>query len=1188
MRKITITCKSLLGLQKISKVVGLSVLFLAAGSSIAMASGATPEVVESNEIQAKKQVKGRVIDSKGEALISVSVAEKGTSNGSMTDFDGNFTLNVEEGATLVFTYIGYTTKEVKVGAQSEYVVTLSDDTQALDEVVVIAYGTAKKKDLTGSISSVDTKAIELQANSSVSKSLEGAAPGVQLMGVDGQPGVDSGIIIRGLGSMNPGNSEALVVIDGVPANSGTNVLATLNPKDIESMTVLKDAASTAIYGSRGANGVIMITTKKGKQGRAKITYEGRFGWNEVGPGRVDLVNDPAAYYEYAWSSIYNAVRYYNPSNPTTTNVLKPNMSHDEAALFASQHLFNYNGNMTSFERNGLGNYLLYDVPGMTYQTTGKLNTSTQSATLVGAYLVGVDGKLNPNAKRLYYDPLEDQFLEKNFRQEHNLSVSGASEKNDYYLSLGYLEDPSYITGSSFDRYNVRGSFNSQVLPWLRSGINMGYSQRKTLSQSSRYGRNPGNVSQNVFSWLDISNPLAPTWARDANNNVLTDASGNKVFNNGNGNSYSPLGLTGAVRSAGYDLDYILKNDKDVNDARDLSLRTYATATFLNDFSLTLNASLDNYDNMRTRFRNGVTGQDAGSLGSLQKQQSSSSVFNLQQLLNWGRDFGNHHVDGLLGHEYNRYKSEGLNYKGFYSVIEGFLGYSNYIGLNGGAPGSNIGGSLDRVTLESYFFRGNYNYAGKYYASISARRDGSSKFKKSSNRWGNFWSVGGSWRITEEDFMASSKSWLDELKVRASYGIAGNQNGVANYSGYQTWSYGSSVYTNSGQTINPKADNLYLNPGNAVNEDLTWEKIYGLDLGLDFKLFNRVYGSLDYFSKETRQLIWERPLPISLGQNSILENDAKLRNQGIEIDLGVDIIRTSDLKWSVNINAAHYWNRLLEVPDYVKSKALDGNYLAGAEGWNSLGVGGASQACFLRGEGKDLFNFYLYKYGGVDQNTGLALYYHKVTQNDVNAGTYGASVKAGDDVKTTNFNAADRYEVGTATPDVIGGFSTTLYYKSFDFTAQFAYQLGGKFFSTDFANGWYNSGTSISSPRIKDFIGDTWTPENTGAKFPMQIYKGNAYATSGSTVGSWAYTDLALFSASYLSFKNITLGYTLPKAITNKAFMENVRIYASVDNIWLLTAQKGIDPRISLNGGWNTPQSPYPPMRSFNAGINVTF
>ncbi len=1130
--------------------------------------------------QQQRAVSGKVTDSNNQPLPGVTIVIKGTTRGTVTNVDGEYNLtNLPEDATLVFSFVGMRTQEVVVGDQTTINIRMEQETIGIEEVVAIAYGTSKRKDLTGAISTVDSELISRQSSSTVTRALEGAVAGLQVAAVDGQPGLDMGIRLRGVGSSSQNYSNALIVIDGMPAQHD-NPLSTINPRDIESITILKDAASTALYGSRGANGVVLVTTKTGA-GKTKISFQGRMGYNQVGPYQYDKISDPKDLYEFGWLSIYNSVRYGVDGSGTSknyiTNVQNPNMTHDEAAQFASAHLFDYTGSTSNFSRNAFGNWMLYDVPGAVYTPTG--SGASASATMSGAYLVNPDGRLNPNARLLYDENYDKYLLENKLRQEYNISASGGSDKMDYFISLGYLEDPSYIRGSEFKRYNGRSNINAQLYDWLKAGTNVTYSWRSTQSPATRYGRNPGSAVANPFRFFNGQNQLTQLYAHDKDGNLIYENGEKKVHVNA-GDTWSPLGQTAAAL-ASTNILYMLDTDKDVRESSDITSRTYATIKFLKDFSFTTNLGLDKYHETRTRYWQSETGQAAGT-GAFGKTFQNVTILNSQQLLNYNRDFGLHRVEALAGHEFNRYQLELLNYRSSHELIPGFIAYNNFVGRYMGGTFSNPGGNEHKNAMESYFGRASYVYDNKYYAEASARRDGSSKFKYSKDRWGTFWSVGGAWRVTGENFMESTKNWLDNLKVRASYGVIGNQSGIGNYSGYQTWSYGAKYTETTGGTGTPAE--FTLSQGGFPNDALTWENTNTFDVGLDFTLFNRVYGTFDYYDRNTNNTIWNQPIAFSLGQSSLQKNTAEIQNRGVEFELTYEILKSQDLIWGVSLNGTHYTTVLKGVPDGVGSAELDGNWTANADAWSAAGTGTSSNVTYLRGVGKDYYNLYLFKYGGVDQSTGLPLFYHKVTEEDHATGLY-KDVAIGGDVKTTNYTDASRYELGSSIPDFIGGFSTTLRYKGFDFTGMFAFQLGGKFYSNEYGNGMYRS-DSFGRALSAELIGNTWTEDNTNAKFPMAMY-GNTYG-DGSTFGSWLYTDMALFSASYLNFKNITFGYTVPKVFTQKYDISGLRFYVSADNLFMITEHSGIDPRMSLVGGLDVGAYAYPSMRTISFGINLDF
>lgn len=1147
-----------------------------------------------SETTQQKTISGKTSDQSGAPLPGTSVSVKGTTTGTITGVDGSYILNnVPENATLVFSFIGFKTQEIKIFGKTKIDVKMIEETVGIEEVVAVAYGTARKKDLTGSISKIDSKLMTVQSTSTVTKALEGTIAGLQVSSVDGQPGTDMAIRVRGVGSANLNSSGALIVIDGVPAQID-NPLSSINPADIASVTVLKDAASTALYGSRGANGVVLVTTKKGQTGKTNISFTSRWGVNSVGPFNIGEIDDASDLYEFAWKSIYNSYRYGvngtgGPQN-WTTNVNNPNYSHEAAAKFASEHLFNYINSEKTFGRNRLGNYIAYEVPGAVYTPDG--TGSNASATMAGAYLVNTDGKLNPNARLLYKDKYSNELLEQKFRQEYNVSANGGNDKVDYFVSLGFLQDPSYISNSKFDRYSGRSNINAKLYDWLKVGANVAFARTSTSLMATSWGRNPGSNAGNVFRFINGLSPIVPVFAYNQDGsyryNTVTGTKNNFI----EGSTYSPLGTTGASVGS-TDILYSMKNDVRQEVADVWNARTYAEISFLKDFKFNVNFSMDKNNWNQTRYMNSKTGLGKPA-GGMSKTMYNLIILNSQEMLSYNKDIKKHHVDAMVTHEFNNWERESITWGSAYELIPGFLSSSNFVGkyvtANSSMPTPGYG--HDIVRMESYLGRVNYIYNDKYYFSSSVRRDGSSKFKN--DRWGTFWSIGGGWRISSENFMATTKDWLDNLKLRASYGIIGNANAIGNYSGYRTWGYGTKYTTTAAGTGTPNGQ-YTMSVGGFVNDALTWENTKTLDAGFDFSLFNnRITGSFDCYNRLTDNTFYNQPVNyMAVGQETLQSNSAAIRNRGFEIELGGDIIRTKDLTWNVSINGTHYKCVLMDVPEGSIPKTTPGlpeyTYEANGEGWSASGSGSAASGqYYLRGEGRDWYNLWIYKYAGVDQETGLPQFYHQVTKDEAAAQTYG-NAKAGDNVKVKDYNQASKYEVGDAIPTWIGGLTTTVRYKNFDLSAILAYQLGGKYYSVEYGNGLYRSSYYLNynyGAPSKDLMNNTWTPENKNAKYPMQWYGVDNY--DGATIGSWKYTDMALFSASYLRVKNLTLGYTFPKQILSQLKISKLRVYASGDNLFMLSAAKGIDPTMSLTGGMEVGAYTYPTMRTISFGVNLDF
>lgn len=1160
---------------------------------------------------AQSAVSGKVTDEAGEPCVGANVLIKGTTTGTMTDLDGNYSLtDVRKGAILVFSSIGYTSQEVRLGSSSVVNVVLKSDADFLNEVVIVGYGTAKRKDLTGSLTQIDNKLIASQNSSSATKALEGAVPGIVYASVDGQPGNDAGLRVRGLGSTNVGASNALVIIDGVPAQ-GDNPLSNMNQEDIASITVLKDAASTAIYGSRGANGVILVTTKRGDSGRTKISFQARAGWNTVGSYKVGQVDNAAGIYEYLWQSIYNSYRYgVNGAGPALnketgeyyTNIGNPNVSHDAAAEFASQHLFNYIGLNDSFGRNMLGNYMAYNVPGATYTPDG--TGSSASSTMTGAYLVGTDGKINPNASLLYDDTYADALLKTGFRQQYDLSASGGSDKEDHYLSLGYLTDPSYVPNSRFERITGRANINVNLFKWLKVGANVGYTRSRTNYQGTYWAaRNSGSNQGNITRYVNGHTPIVPFYAHDAEGNYIYDKNGDRVRNYLYNSTYSPLGQTGNNYGS-TDIMYAMDNDIREDLTSTLNTRTYIEIPFLDHFTFRTDFAYDKINRTTTVYYNGTTGRAASMGGYFGKRMNDIEVMNLQHRLTYNQDFGKHHVDAMALFEDSDWEQQTVNWGSADEFIPGFLAAGNFVGRYygaGSAPTPGYGHDIER--MRSWLGRANYIFADKYYVSGSVRRDGSSKFRKE-NRWGTFWSVGAGWRFTEESFMQDLRdSWLNNGKLRASYGVIGNQNGIGRYQTYRTWGYSTTYQTTNNGQGKPTGDSYKLSMGGLVNTQLTWEETKTFDVGLDLTLFNRIDLTFDWYNRVTGNSQFSQPVSyLAMGQTTLPRNIAELTNRGIELDINADIIRTKDIRWNVAFNITHYTTKLTDLPDDAipaHAEGLpDGTWEDNQGSWASAGGSQQNANVYLRGIGRDWFNLYMYKYAGIDQSSGLPMYFHRVTEADHAAGKY-KDTEVGGSVKTTNYANASKYEVGSAIPTFQGGFNTSFSYKNFYVNAQFAYQIGGKFFSRNYAEYLYNVVDAQMYRMMfvsKDVKGNTWTPNNTGAGFPMQWYpagENSYFSGTSANGGNWSFTDESLFSASYLRLKNLTLGYNVSKSLLNKLRIDkvvsNIKVFASSDNLFILSAAKAIDPTMSASGGYNDVDSyTFPNMRTYTIGINLDF
>ena len=1033
-----------------------------------------------------KQVSGTVKDANGNAIVGATVIVDGTTIGTNTGTDGSFRISAPANGNLLVSFIGYEDQKIAIAGKTSIEVVLQDNYTAIEGVTVQTFGELKKKDLTGSITAVTAKDLQKMTVSSVANALEGAVPGIQSYSTTGQPGTDAAIYIRGIGSIN-GNQAALIVVDGVPYSSA---LSSINPLDIESVVVSKDAAANALYGSRAANGVIFVTTKKGARNqKANITFEAKWGWNEMGVGEHETMQNPGDYYEWTYAGLYN---YFAVNNP--------GVSHDALANAAYRNLFP----MT-------GNYMAYKLP--------------EGETLIDF----ATGKINPNAQLLYADNYDDYLFTKQFRQEYTLSISGGNDKVDYYVSGNFLDDPSYVIMSSFKRYSGRAAVNAQVTNWMKLGTNVSYSRRDTDDPGFGDGANTGNV----FIWTQWQAPVVPFYARDLDGNIRYNPDGTMMYENGLGSTLSPFGSTQDIFNSMNLANPMESMSRDVNNKiRDnIYANAYVDITFLKDFKFTANFTLDNVYNYTTYFQNNEYGYGTNLNGFVQKSVSHYNSYNTQQMLNYKKSINDlHNVDVMIGHEFNKTDNNSL------AAYKTNIFYPGVPELGNAVSAYLDSSTSERVitSLEGYFARANYNYDDRYFLSLSYRYDGSSLFKY--NKWGHFWSVGGSWRITQEEFMKHAL-WVNDLRLRATYGVSGNQLNSA-YPYTNLWSIGES---NGQPTISQSSVG---NPG------LSWERNNQVDVGLDFRLWDRVYGSFDWYNRRTHDLIWNRPTPASTGLSSRLENVGVLQNSGFEFDITVDLIKSRNVYWNVGINGAFAQNKLIDYPAELGNAALGGDYVSGA---------------FLRGKGKSYYNLYLFDYAGVDPETGGELYWKNTTDSEGNV--------TGREL-TSNFAEADQYEMGDALPDMTGGLRTTFRWKGLDLNIQTAFQIGGKQWDGASAN-MYDPGRSMFAVS-DDLIGNTWTAENPNAEFPMLMYNGT-WNFPLSNVNA-LYRD-----ASYFSLKNLNVGYTLPQKWTSKLSIESLRIFFNADNLCFVSAHDGFDPRMGFSGmnGFIFPQA-----RTFTFGVTI--
>ena len=985
------------------------------------------------------------------------------------------------------------TEEVDI--QPNVTVRLKTNAELLDEVMVVAYGTAKKSSFTGSATVVHSEEIGKIQTSNVANALEGKVAGVQLNNASGQPGATTPTIrIRGISSINAGN-DPLIILDGSPYEGDLNNIST---QDIESMTVLKDAASNALYGARGANGVIIITTKKGNSGKATVTVDAKWGSNSRSARDYNYVKDPAQYYEM----YYGALKSYFMGQGQSE---------------ATAHV-NANNNMTGSGDYGLG-YNVYTVPD-------------------GQYLLGSNGKLNPNAvlgnvvsyKGQDYLVRPDNWLDEAYktglRQEYNVNVSAGTDKSSFYVSVSYLNNEGIVDKSDYERLTGRLKADYQVKDWLKVGANMSYTH---FDMNSLGEDGSSNSSGNIFAYATQIAPIYPLYIRDGQGNVMQDANGFTMYDFGNRDN---AGLTRPFLSGAnpYAANLLDTNN---NEGNAMTATGFAEIRFLKDFKFTWTSGVAIDETRTNGYTNPYYGQYASSNGIASKYHTRQLAYNHQQILNWKRSFGSHNIDVMLGHESFRYK-----YYYLYASKSNSFDPAN-IELAGAITNVNSSSYIDDYNTEGYFGRVQYDFNEKYFLSASYRRDASSRFHPD-NRWGNFWSAGAAWIISKENFF--NAEWIDMLKLKASYGSQGNDN-IGNYR-----------YVNTYNIVNAGGNPAAL-PATMGNKDITWETNGNFNAGVDFELFQgRFTGTVEYFYRKTSDMLFSFPLAPSFGYTSYYANVGDMRNQGVELEFNGTPVKTNDLVWDIRLNLTQYKNKITYLPEERKTMVVDG-------------VPGYSSGNYYYGEGESLYTYRLKRYAGVAED-GQPLYYANVTDKDGNV--TGQTT-------TTNYDDADYYLCGTALPDVYGGFGTSLSYKGFDFSIDFTYQLGGQVYDSDYASMMSSPTASSKGTNFHADLLNAWTSENTSSNIPRFRF-GDQYTAASS--------DRFLTSASYLSLQNINLGYTLPASITRKIDVEKVRIYVTADNVWYWSKRQGLDPRQSISG--SITNSYYAPMRTISGGITLTF
>lgn len=928
----------------------------------------------------------------------------------------------------------------------------------IDEVVVVAYGKAKRTSYTGSVATISSDKINNRPVNNITKALEGQVAGLQAVSSSGQPGSVASVRIRGIGSVSA-SSDPLYVIDGIPFDGNIN---TISPNDIESISVLKDASASALYGSRGANGVILVTTKSGKKGESRINFNMSQGFSSRAVKDYKQVSTDQ-YFQLYWEALRNGYQ---------SNLI----SAQQAGQMATDNLIN---------ALGINPY------GVDYSKP-----------------VGTDGKLLAGAKPLWNDNWADVLQRVASRNQVDLDFSGGSEKSNYYFSLGYLDDKGIAIESGFKKYSTRLKLNSEVKKWLNVGANLSYTNSIQLAPSSS-----DSSSDNIINVGRIIPSFYPYYERNADGSQKLDLNGNPIFDFG---AYRP---TSAFQNQ--NLAATLPLDKNENREDNFSGKGFLDFTFLPELKFKSSFSVDLVNYNGHYYTNPLLGQGTEIGGSVTKTNSRTFSYTTSNILTYDKKFGQHHFNTLAGQEFYHYE---------YQTISGSRSQFSLPYYYEPAAASLLGGftgNSDKLGLLSFLGKVEYDYQNKYFISGSVRSDGSSRFSPD-NRWGTFWSVGGSWKASSENFI-KDLNVFNQLTLRASYGGQGNDK-LKTYYAYQSLY---TFYNNLGE------------PGTVANKlptpDLKWETNINLNVGLEFAILNnRIKGNVEYFKRESQDLLFEMPLAPSLGFTGFQANIGKLQNSGFEFSLFTTPVRTKDFEWNVDVNLSTLNNKITKLP---KGSIISGTKL-------------------LR-EGGSVYDFYLPTWAGVDPSNGKPLW--KTITTDANGQTVEGT--------TSEIGKATREIQGSSLPKLVGGVTTSLAYKNFDVSALLTFRIGGKVLDTDYTS--ILSGGNLPGRAWSEEMLNRWTPENRYTDVPALNTTTNNWTSASSRF---------LYSATYARLKNVSIGYTLPSDYFERLGLKKFRIYVQGENLLTFYKHKGMDPEQTLDG---TTYYRYPAMRTVTFGIQAT-
>jgi TonB-linked SusC/RagA family outer membrane protein len=1049
--KVTWYARNLLRNIKLATVIALlSIIQLVGIETTSASEKNNPEQNSVTSEQKQKSISGKVSDSTGAPLPGVTIRIKGTTQGTVTDINGKYSFsNIPDKAVLLFSFVGMKNQEIQVAGKTEINTSLEDESESLSEVVVTGYGNFKKASFTGSANTINAEKLKDVPVISMEQKLQGQTAGVFITAQSGQPGAVANIRIRGMGSFSASN-DPLYVIDGVPVNSGTmngsmagamtqaqtNIMSTINPNDIENITVIKDAAAASLYGSRAANGVILITTKRGKAGQAKVDLT-------VSSGMSNLAMDN-----------------------------RPVLSGEDRRTLIYEALYN--------------------------QAVDKKNSNPDAwaASYIDTYA--------PKPSTGYVD-WNDLLLRKHaYSQNYEASITGGDDKSKFLSSFEYLTQEGMAINSDFERYAGNLAYDRQVSKKLAFSGKMTLSKITQNLNEERGGCNPYLLTAGYITPSDVPYAADGSYNRSF---VFSTTKENVLETMKEDINRTAITRVMANGSLTYDIISGLKLKESLN----YDYSSQKDVVYYSSYSYA-----------------GPKGAGDGNVQAGKGFTEWNGLFNSTSL-NYIKTFNSkHNLDALVAFETQDFKRDGLLYMGYYIANAQLTD----VGVTSTFASRSSG--TEEWRLISYVSRLNYDYNKKYYLGASLRRDGTSRLSKDA-RWGNFWSASGMWRIIEEPFMASLKKNITDMKLRASYGANGNLPGNYAYQGLYDYTL---AYQGASGSYEKSLQ----------NDNLKWEKNYNMNIGLDFTLFDRISVTGEYYSRQTKDLLYSMPLSNSSGFTAYTTNIGHISNKGFELEFNTTNVKTKDFTWTTNLSFAHNKNVIKKINDQV-------TYTTAAN----------RVTMYIRKVGGPFYEFYLKEYAGVDPATGAALYYLNTTNPD------------GSLNKTTTTDATKAQVIDLdkeAMPKLTSNLTNTLYYKNFDLMFTFTGAWGG--YSYDYMAVYTeNDGTNLKR-NFPVYIMNRWQKAGDKTNVPRLSYNNTAGPTN---------TSRYLHSNDYIRLRSLSFGYTLPESITQKVNMSKVRFYVSGSNLWTKAAWGSYDPETEI-GGFSWASAPL--TKNITIGANISF